>query len=147
MLYCDAICYVLVVCMSSIFSCMPGISVPLLSVWLYQESQSVMNRSSSGLYIILTLYWCILSKIHCILCDNVATSFLKIATSGLWSVIIPTSHKAVVMKFVKPMCIPSASLSMLLYLPSVLDRLLLANVMGLSMLLSGAMPLEQLVPL
>ena len=36
---------------------------------------------------------------------------------------------------------------MLLYLLSTLDRLLLANAMGLSMLLSGALSLGQLVPL
>ena len=41
----------------------------------FLECQSAMNRSSPGLYISLTLYWCILSKIHCILCDNIATSF------------------------------------------------------------------------
>ena len=40
---------------------------------------------------------------------------------------------------------PKASLSMLLYLYSTLVRLLLANVMGLSMLLSGASSLWQLV--
>ena len=39
----------------------------------------------------------------------------------------------------------NASLSILLYLLSVLDRLLLVNVMGLSMLLSGAMSLEKVV--
>ena len=36
---------------------------------------------------------------------------------------------------------------MLLYLLSTLDKLLLANVMGLSMLLSGALSLGQFVPL
>ena len=40
---------------------------------------------------------------------------------------------------------PNASLSVLLYLFSVLDRLLLVNVMDHSMLLSGAVSLGQLV--
>ena len=43
--------------------------------------------------------------------------------------------------FLSPCSIPSASLSMLLYLLSAFDRLLLANVMGPSMLLSGALSL------
>ena len=72
----------MVFCMTSIFNCMPGISASLFSVWFCLESQSVMSRSSPGLYMILTLYWCILRRIHCILCNNVM-SLLKIATSGL----------------------------------------------------------------
>ena len=40
---------------------------------------------------------------------------------------------------------PSASLSMLLFLFSVLHRLLLTNVMGLNILLSAAVSLGQLV--
>ena len=134
-----------VICLVSIFNCMPGISASLFSVWFCLESQSVMNRSGPGLYMILTLYWCILSRIHCILWGNVAVSFLKIATSGLWSVIILTSvAKQQWWNFLTPCSIPSASLSMLLYLLSTLDRLLLANVMDLSVLLSGALSLEEL---
>ena len=72
-----------VVCMVLIFNCMPGISASSFSEWFCLESQSVMNRSGPGLYMILNLDWCILSRIHCILCDNVATSFLKITTNGL----------------------------------------------------------------
>ena len=41
---------------------------------------------------------------------------------------------------------PNASLSILLYLCSVLDTLTLANAMGCSMLLSGAASLGQFVP-
>ena len=48
----------------------------------------------SGMFFIfcmaLNIQWCILRRIHYILCDSIATSFLKIATSGLWSVIILT---------------------------------------------------------
>ena len=47
------------------------------------ESQSAMNRSGPGLYVIMTLYLCILSRIHCSLCDSIAMSFLNITTSGL----------------------------------------------------------------
>ena len=91
-----------VVCMTSIFNCMPGISASLFSVWFCLESQSAMNRSGPGLYLILTLYWCILSSLHCILCDNGATSFLKIATSSLWPVIILTSlTKGIVTEFLE----------------------------------------------
>ena len=41
------------VCMGSTFTFMPDISVSLFSLWLCIESQSVMNRSSPGLYYIL----------------------------------------------------------------------------------------------
>ena len=41
---------------------------------------------------------------------------------------------------------PNASLSMLLYLFSAADMLLLAKVIGLRMLLSGASSLGQLIP-
>ena len=41
---------------------------------------------------------------------------------------------------------PSTSLSVLLYLLSTLDRLLLANAMGLSMLLSGVLSFGKFVP-
>ena len=72
-----------IVCMASICNCMPGISASLFSLWFCLESQSVMNRSGQGLYMILTLYWCILGRIHSILHDSILTSFLNIATSGL----------------------------------------------------------------
>ena len=68
-------------CIALILVYMPVISSSLFLPWLCLDSQSAMNRSGPGLYIILTLYWCIL-------CDNVPTSFLKMATSGLWSMII-----------------------------------------------------------
>ena len=63
-----------IVCMASIFNCMPGISASLFSVCFCLESQSAMNRSGLGLHIFLTLYWCILSRIHCILCEKFAMS-------------------------------------------------------------------------
>ena len=72
-----------VVFMASIFNCMSGISAFLCSLWFCLGSQSAMNRSGPGLYMILTLYWCFLSRIICSLCDSVPTSFWKITTSHL----------------------------------------------------------------
>ena len=79
-----------VVYMASTFNCMSGISSSIFSLWFCLESHLAMNRSGPGLFMILTLYLCILRRIHCILWDSIATSFLKIATSALWSVIILT---------------------------------------------------------
>ena len=76
------------VCMTLLFNSIPGISVSLLSVWFCLESQSAMNKSGPGLYMALTLYWCILSRIDCSFYGSVATSFFNIATSGLQFVII-----------------------------------------------------------
>ena len=59
-------------CMKLTFICIPHISVPLFFLWLCMESQSTINRSCSGLYITLTLYWFILSRIHSSLCDSIA---------------------------------------------------------------------------
>ena len=74
-------------------------------------------------------------------------SFLNIATSGLQSVIILTPlTKQQWWNFSCPCNVPNTSLSILLYLFSPLDRLLLANDMGHSILLSGALSLGQLVP-
>ena len=51
------------------------------------------------------------------------------------------------MELLRSCSIPSASLFMLLYIFSAVDILLLANMMGLNMLFSGAVSLGQLVPL
>ena len=79
------------VCIASTLTSMPHISSYLFSVWLCLDSQSAMKNSGPGLYIILTLYWCIHRRMHWICCDRVATSFLNIATRSLWLVIILTS--------------------------------------------------------
>ena len=63
-----------VVCVASIINCMPGISASLFFLWFCLESQPAMNKYGSGLYMILTLFWCILSRIHFNLCDSIATS-------------------------------------------------------------------------
>ena len=74
---------VLVVFMVLMFTCIQVISTSLFSLHVCLEIQSATKRSGPGLYIILTLYWCILKRIHCTLHDSVVTSFLNIATSGL----------------------------------------------------------------
>ena len=75
------------------FTCMSmsfiGLSLP--STWLFLDSQSTMKISGPGLYIIWTLYWWNFSSMHCICCNSVATSFLNIAISGLWFVMMSTS--------------------------------------------------------
>ena len=55
----------IVVYMELMFTCIPGLSLSLFSLWFCLESQSAMKRSGPGLYIILPLYWCILRRIHC----------------------------------------------------------------------------------
>ena len=82
---------VVVDCITLILTYMPVISSSLSLLWLCMDSQSVINRSGLGLYMILPLYWCFLSKIHCSLCENLVTTFMKMAMCGLWSVIILTS--------------------------------------------------------
>ena len=91
-----------------------------------------MYRSGPGLHGMHILYWCILNRIHC---ERVATSFLNIATRGLWSVIMLTSHAR--WNFSSPWSIPSISLSVLLYHLSAPERLLQMNAVGLSIMLSG----------
>ena len=51
------------------------------------------------------------------------------------------SCKAVMMEFVKAVCMPTAFLSILLHFLSALVRLLLENAMGMRMLLSGTLSL------
>ena len=69
----------------------PGIFSSLMVSWFCLDSQSAMKSCGPGLYIIVTLYWCIINSILWSLCDRLATSFLKIATIGLWSVVMLTS--------------------------------------------------------
>ena len=78
---------------------MPCIASFLFSIWFCLDSQSAMNICNPGLYIILTQYWCIFRRIHLILCDRVAMSFLNIATRGLQSVIYNyLPRKSIMMK-------------------------------------------------
>ena len=135
-----------VVCKASIFNCIPGISASFLSLCFCLESQSAMNRYVPSLCMILTLYWHILIRIHCSFCNSVATSFLNIATSSLWSVIILNSlAKQQWWNFHSMYSIPSASHSILLYPFWTNYRLLLKNAMDPSKLLSGVSSLRQLV--
>ena len=106
-----------------------------------------MKRSDPGLYNILTWNWCILRRMHCIPCDSVATSFLNIATSGLWSAVLLISlAKQQWWNLSRPCNIPNASLLMLPYLCSSWVRLLLENVIDLSMVLSSGISLDHIAP-
>ena len=78
-------------CMGLTLICMCLISSSLFSLWFCLDSKSAMNKSGPGLYMILTMLWCILNQIHWGFCDNVPTSFLNMVMSGLWSVIILSS--------------------------------------------------------
>ena len=53
------------VLMALTFIIIPAISWSLFFVWLFQDSQSTTYRSGPGLYMMYTLYWCILSTTHC----------------------------------------------------------------------------------
>ena len=129
------------------FPCIPAISSSFSSLCFCLDAQSAVKRSRPGLYIILTLHWCIMRSIHCSPYSSVATSFLNITSSGLWCVIILISLAS----SSDGICPGHVIYLMLLflycvYLFSALDRLLLVNAMALSMLLSSAISLGQLVP-
>ena len=78
-------------CMALMLICMPLISLSLFSLWFCLGSQSAMNKSGLGLYMILTLYWCILNRIHRSLCNSVTTSFWNMMMNDLWSMVVLTS--------------------------------------------------------
>ena len=90
-------------CIALILICMPVISSSLFSQWFCLDNQSAMKRSGPGLYMILTLYWCIPSRICCSLCVNVTTSFF-FENGSEWFVMHDNtylSHKAIMMEFFK----------------------------------------------
>ena len=66
------------VLMTLTFMFMPVISLSVFA-WLFWDSLSVMHGSGPGLYIMHTLYCCILSKMHCNCWDNMATCLPSIA--------------------------------------------------------------------
>ena len=70
---------------------MPGVSSSLF-FWLCLGSHSVINSCGTGLCRVFPLHCWICNSIHCSLCDRLAKSFLKITTSGLWSVLMLTSQ-------------------------------------------------------
>ena len=118
-------------CTTSTLMSKPLNALPFFSWWVCWDNQSAITVSGSGLYIILILYWWILMMMWWILWDSIATSFLNMATKGLWSVIMVISlAKQWWWNISRPCSMPSASLSMLLYLCSVLVRLLLSNAIG-----------------
>ena len=98
-------------CTTSTLMSNPLITLFLFSWWLCWDSQCAIQISGPGLYIVLILYWWILRMMHLILWDSVATSFLNMATRGLWSVYYSyISGKAIIMKLFKTMkysqCLP-----------------------------------------
>ena len=73
------------------FLLIPVISWSLFSAWLFWDSDSIKNTSGPSLYMTCTLYWCILSIMHCNFGDSMATSLLSSATNSLLSVMMHTS--------------------------------------------------------
>ena len=133
-------------CLMSTCISMPLIGLSFPSVWLCLDSQSAIKISGPGLYMIWTLYWWIFNSMHCMCYDNVATSFLNIDASGLWSAIMSTSlPKQLWWNFSNPCKMPSALHLISLYLHSVPVRLLLANAIGQRIVLFGAMYVWQVV--
>ena len=80
-----------VVLISLMPSLMPGISSAFFSASFCHDNQPGVKSSWLDLYHVLVVYLFIHNYIHCNLCDKFATAFLKMATSGLWSVIILTA--------------------------------------------------------
>ena len=78
-------------CMASILISISLMGLSFPSSWLCYHSQYAINISGPGLYIIWTLYWWIFNRMCCMHCNSVATSFLNIATNGLWLVMMRTS--------------------------------------------------------
>ena len=68
------------------FMYIPDISSFLFVLCLCPDNWSAMNCCGSCFNSILMLYWWIHNSILCSLCYRLATFFLKIATSYLWSV-------------------------------------------------------------
>ena len=120
-----------------------GISLPLFVSWLGLDNQSAMNSCGPGLHSIFMLYWWIYNSILCSLCDRHATSFFKIATSGLWCVIMLTlqvKHSGRI--FLGHIVCLKSSLSILQLKVSANVRLLLMNAIGNNALLLGVSFLE-----
>ena len=78
--------------MTLTFTFIPVISWPLISVWLFWDSQSAINMFGPGLYTVQTLYWCICSILCCNSGHSVATSLLSIVTNGSWSLMTHSSQ-------------------------------------------------------
>ena len=135
---------ILILCMLTFI---PVISLSLLSVWLLWDNQSSLHYLGPDLFKMHTIYFWMCSMVDCNCWDSVATSFLNIATNGLWFVITYTSlAKQYGWKFSNPCNMPSASCLMLLHHHSVLDRLLLVNAIGHKGTLSGISSHPQFIP-
>ena len=93
------------------------------------------------------LHWCMQSMMHYSHCDRVETLLLTITANGLWPVIMQTSFmKQNWWNFSNTSSMTKVSHSMLLYHNYVLEKLLLANVMGHSAVLSEISSHQQFMP-
>ena len=106
-------------------------------------SQSAIGGLGPHLYSIFTLYWCIPKSMCWSLCVSMATSFLRISTTGLWPMMILTSlakqywwHFSSLLVFLVP--------HMLYCCIFALVRPLLGNTVNLRMQFSGASSCGQL---
>ena len=111
-----------------------GISWSLFWQLFSHDSQSVIQNSGPGLYVIHMLYLCKHSRTHWSHFYCVAASVVNTATKGLWTLIMYA--KQLWRNFSNLCSIPSASLSRLLYLDSALGRLFLAKAMEHNSILS-----------
>ena len=125
---------------------MPDTSWSQFSTWLWCDSQSAMYSPGPGLYRLCILCWCIHNMMYCSHCD-ITTSLMIMATSGLRSVMTYTSlAKQLWWNLTSPWSMPSASLSIVLYCHTVLDRLLLAYAIGQRAALSNTSSCLQFIP-
>ena len=129
-----------IICTTSTFMSIPCIASSLFFQWLWWDSQFAIKISGPHLYKIWTLYWWIFRSIHWIHCDRVAASLLKwsLVVYDQWLHLHPLQNNSDGI-FLSLCSMPSASLSILLFLCSVLVKLLLANAMGQSIVLSSTM--------
>ena len=121
-----------------IIQVIPVISSSLPSIWLSLDSWLAILSHRHSLYRIFILYWCMHSRIHCNFCDRQATFFFcNMTTNVLWSVMFTSQLKHYSWNFPRPLGMPNAFLSMILYLVFALEKLLLENPVGHSTKLLG----------
>ena len=72
------------VLMTFMFSFIPGVSCCLFCYWLLWDSQDVMFQSRASLYMMGTLYWCILAG--CIVTTVIALSHLCLVLTSMFMI-------------------------------------------------------------
>ena len=121
-----------------------GILSSLFSLWFCLDTSLLWTDLVISYLLCIGEIW----VVYTVLFVTMWLYFLKIATRGFQSVIIPTSQtKQWWLNFSKLCNMANASLSMLLYLLSAADRILLLNAIGLSILFSGTTSLGRLYSL